>query len=177
MSEEIIEYRGEQIDVGHIRENLSAFRKNNGTPWFTPEELEKEVQKRILLKKRYIGRLTGTRYEKNQGFRLEFYLREHQMFPQAFETKVNDHQAVLLVRKLFKHFGDSYRAKHVNVRFHGNRQSGNAGGWGGLRLSHNPNIGLICHEVAHYFHKKHDRKLMHLIKRMIHYCEKKGWVK
>ena len=176
LSSEEIEYRGEKIDIGKIREWVANAKNGDGTPYFSSEEAEAWIRREILLRKREIGRLTGARFDKNQGFHLVFYAKERQMFPKAFETKVTDHEATLLVRKLFRHFGNKYSAKHLTVRFFGNRQSGNAGGWRGMRLSHNPNIGLICHEVAHYFHKKHDRKLMKWIQKMIRYCEKKGWL-
>jgi len=170
---EVIEYRGEKIPVGWYREQYAGFKNEDGSPYFTPEKLEVEVQKKVLQRKKDIGRFTGARFDKNQGYRLTFYLREHQLFPKAFETKIEDHQATLIVRKLLRHFGKKYAAKSLRVRFRGNKQSG-AVGWG-IRLSHNPSIGLICHEVAHIFHRRHDKKLMRVMGRMIAYCEKKGY--
>ena len=104
---------------------------------------------------------------------LKFYRKERELFPE-FDLKVSDEDAVVIVRKLLRHFGRKGRYSKVKVRFYGNRDSGE-NGWFGIRLSHKPSIGLICHEVAHEFHRKHDRKLMRLIGRFIHYCEKKSY--
>ena len=172
---EVIKYRGEQIDVGKIREWCANAKNKDGTSYFTPEQVEIWVKREVLRRKREIGRYTGARFEKHGGFHLAFYQKERQLFPKAFETKVTDHEAVLLVRKLLRHFGRKGLASCEIIRFYGNRQSGSAG-WR-LRLSHNPSIGLICHEVAHRFEHNHNKKMMRWIQRMIHYCEKKRWLK
>jgi len=184
MSEDKILYRGEEIDVGRIRENLTSFKNNDRTPWFTPSELEAEIQKQILTEKRMIGRLTRTRYEKNQGYRLAFYLKEQQTFPEAYRTKVSDVGARIIVSKLLQHFHGLKLAHQkrwellgkVHLRFWGNGQSGSAGRRQ-IRLSHNPSIGIICHEVAHVRIRKHNKKLMRLIKKMVNYCKKKNYWK
>lgn len=105
---------------------------------------------------------------------LKFYRKETEMFPEAFNIKVSDHEAELIVRKLLRHFGRKGRYSKVKIRFWGHRGSG-GNGWFGIRLSHDPSIGLICHEVAHDFHSKHDKILLRYIKRMIAYCEKNSY--
>jgi len=103
-TKEIINYRGIEINVSWIRESLVSFKNNDGSPYFSPIELEKRVQKEITKRKRHIGKITGSRYEKNEGYRLSFYLKEKQIYPKAYETKISDEKAILLVRKLFRHF-------------------------------------------------------------------------
>ncbi len=169
---EIIMYRGEEINVTAYREGLMHWRNQDGTPYYTPEQIERQVQKGILREKRLIGRYTGARFEKHSGFHLAFYEEEHKLFPEAYSTKVSDAEAEKIVRKLLRHFGFSVTARNVHVRFYGNRQTG-ACGWD-IRLSHNPTVGLVCHEVSHKFHTRHDKKLTRWMKRMIAYCYKKN---
>jgi len=175
MTEEIIEYRGHKINVDLIRRQLQSFKNEDGTPYYTIIELNKEVEKQVLNEKRYIGRVTGARYEKNQGFRLVFYLKERQLYPKAFQTKIDDDVAKILVKKLFRHFYKIEAKGCKKIRFYGNRGSGNYGWWN-ITLSHNPSIGLICHEVAHRKFKKHTKRMMKFIGRLVDYCIKKGYL-
>jgi len=131
------------------------------------ERLEIEVRKYIEREKRYIMRMR--QINNNQGFRLKFYLVERQEFPEAFKSQVIDSEVKKIVSKLARHF----KIGNPRVRFYGNRQSGSSG-WD-IRLSHNPNLGLICHELAHQKHRGHNKKLMSLIGRMVKYCTKKQW--
>lgn len=172
--QETIEYRGCIIDVSKIRDHLQRFRNDVGLPYYTPEELEEEVKKRIILRKRHIGRITGARYEKNGGYRLAFYYKEKQEYPIAYNTKLEDAEVEKLVRKLFRHFYKLKADRCMKVRFYGNRQGGSFG-WG-IRLSHNPSIGLICHEVAHWKFKRHNKRMLKFIGRLINYCRKKGYL-
>lgn len=170
---ETIEYRGHKINVGWYREQYASFKKDDGTAYFTQEELETQVQKRVLEEKRHIGRITGARFDKHNGFRLAFYQNERQKFPQAFETKVTDSEAKKIVQKLVRHF--KLRSRKISIRLYANRQSGACGSYG-IRISHNASIGLICHEVAHLKHKKHTKIMVSFMSRLINYCTKKGWM-
>ena len=107
---------------------------------------------------------------------LKFYVKEQDMFKEAYGIKVSDSEAKKIVRKLLRHFGSSEKAESVNVRFYGNRQTGNYSAYG-IRLSHNPSVGIICHEVAHSFHWGHDKKLMRWIGKLNRYCKKKEYWK
>ncbi len=173
--QEIIEYRGCIIYVSQIRDHLQRFKNKDGTPYYTFIELEEEVKKKIIQRKREIGRITGARQEKNEGYRLSFYLKERQLYSEAFETKIEDAEAEKLVRKLFRHFYKREANRCMHVRFYGNRQGGSFG-WG-IRLSHNPSIGLICHEVAHWKFKRHTNKMLKFIGKLVKYCKKKGYMK
>lgn len=173
MAEEIIMWRGEKIPVGWYKEQYQAFKKADGTPYFTVEELEKQVQRRVLDRKRNIGRITGARFEKHSGFRLAFYEKEHKVFSEAYSIHVIDESAVKIVRKLLRHFGKGNLAKEVKVRFWGTGDGGSNGF--GLWFSHNPSIGLICHEVAHYFEEHHNKKLMRWMKKLTNYCKRKNY--
>ena len=161
---EIIEYRGQPINVGKYREIYQGFN-------LRPERIEELVQRKVRQKKQFIGRILGR--EAHDGYRLAFYQQEHQLFSETYEIKVSDKDAKKIVKKLLRHFGTSRKAKAWEVRFFGNHQSGSCG-WN-IRLSHNPSIGLICHEVAHTFHLRHDKKLLRYIKRMIIYCQKNSY--
>lgn len=173
MTEEIIIHRGEKINVSQIRKRLASFKNEDGTLYYSPTELEEEVKREILYEKRWIGRAKGAKFEKHQGFCLKFYLQERQLFPEAFSTKVSDDLARKIVKKLIRHFYGRKASSCPSVRFYGHKQSG-ALGWG-MRLSHNPSIGLICHEVAHMRVSRHSKKLMRLIKKMVKYCKKKNY--
>jgi len=175
MTEEVIEYRGYNINVSQIRNQLQSFKNEDGTPYYTPIELDREVQQYVLKEKRLIGRMTGARYEKNEGYRLAFYMKERQLYPKAYEIKVNDNIAEILVKKLFRHFYKIKAEDCKKIRFYGNRGSGSYGWWN-IRLSHNPSIGLICHEVAHRKFKRHTKKMMKFIGKLINYCIKKGYL-
>ena len=175
---EIIEYRGHTLNVNDVREQLQSFKNSDGSPYFSVDEVERQVQRYIMRWKRCIGRLEGSvNREKYQGFRLAFYLKERELYPEAFETKVDDRTAELLVKKLYRHFYDVRSDFTPPVRFYGNRQSGKYYSVGFIRLCHNPSIGLICHEVAHRKFKRHNKKMLKFMKKLINYCAKKGYIK
>lgn len=176
-TEEIIMYRGHKIDVSKIRDWVSRCKNEDGTPYYSPEEAERQVQREILDQKRVIGQLMGSlTREKYGGYSLRTYQREHQMFPEAFKTKVFDKDAVKIVRKLLRHFGKPEMAKNIKVSFWGNRQSG-CSTWNEIRLSHNPSIGLITHEVTHKFRSRHGKKFLKFMKKAINYCSKNKNIK
>lgn len=109
---------------------------------------------------------------------LKFYEKERQQYPEAFTHKVSDEGAKIIVKKLKRHFKI---IRLYGLRFYGNSGSGSAYPNGYIRLSHNPSVGMICHEVAHLFNKRkygnwnHNKKLMRTIKRMVNYCKRKNY--
>ena len=161
-NEEVIKFLGNEIDVGWIREKYTKLFPD-------PEVCEMKVQEKVEEQKREIKRLHH-KYVENEGFRLTFYKNEHHIYKDAFDLKLSDAEAVKIVKKLVRHFKLYHRT--VTVRFFGNKQSGRCNWCGLIRLSHNPSLGLICHEVAHLGHRRHDKKLMKLMGKLIKYCEK-----
>ena len=72
---------------------------------------------------------------------------EERQYWDEYNSKVSNEESRIIVMKLAKHFKLSIR----NVYFHGNRDSGTAYCFGGkIRLSNNPSIGIISHEVCHF---------------------------
>jgi len=64
-----------------------------------------------------------------------------------YEIKVSNNQAEMIVKKLARHF----KLQIYHVYFHGRQDSGTAYNFGHrIRLSQNPSIGTICHEVNHF---------------------------
>jgi len=124
-----------------------------------------------------------TAREKYGGFTKKFYLVERQLFPQAFETKVSDAGARIIVSKLLRHFFNRKLVRpnkwgtlrEVHLRFRGN--GGGSAGYNHIRLPHNPSLGILCHEVAHLKHLRHTKKMMIYIKRLLRYCEKHNYWK
>lgn len=172
---EVIIYRGQEIDVGKIQNWLCSARNSDGTPYYTSKEIEDNLQREILNSKIMIGRLLGSENRERYGsWRLAFYQKEYQLFPEAYSTKVSDKNAIKIVQKLLKHFGKKRMSKTIHVRFWGNRQSGSSS-WNEIRLSHNPSVGLICHEVGHKFVSRHSKKLMRFMKKAIRYCNKMNY--
>jgi len=108
------------------------------------------------------------------GFGLSFYHNERITFKDAFELKLSDEEAKKFVKKLTRHF----KLNCQSIRFYGNSGSGMCTWRGDLRLSHNPSVGLVCHEIAHLAHRRHDKKLMRWIKKLCNYSKKmKYWRK
>ena len=74
-----------------------------------------------------------------------FYERNH--WEKENDMKVSNKEAEMVVKKLSKHFKLSIRY----VEFYGFRDSGMASSWSGrIRLSNNPSVHVICHEVCHF---------------------------
>jgi len=76
---------------------------------------------------------------------LNYYADERKLYKEAYGLNVDDKKAVKVMRKLCNH----YDVPEPCVRFWGYNDSGSAGSRS-IRLSHNPSIGLIMHEFAHY---------------------------
>ena len=74
------------------------------------------------------------------------------------DMKTSNIHAEMIVKKLTKHFKLPFR----NVWFHGHRDSGRVWSCGNMRLSNNPSVHVICHEVCHLLcWKKHDKHPQH----------------
>jgi len=158
---EVIKYLDNEIQVDWIREKYANLFPD-------PEVCEMKVQEKIEEQKREIKRLHH-KYVENEGYNLTFYKNEHHIFNEAFNLKLSDAEAVEIVKKLTRHF----KLKFGSVRFYGAKQSGRCGWWTAeLRLSHNPSLGLVCHEVAHLAERRHCKKLMKVMGKLIKYCEK-----
>lgn len=80
------------------------------------------------------------------------YAEEHKLFSLAYALLVTDAEADLIVRKICHHF----KVGAPPIYFRGNRQSGICYR-DRVGLSHNPSVGLILHELAHWCH---DRKVI-----------------
>lgn len=78
-----------------------------------------------------------------------YYAEERRIFRDCYDLQISDDDALLILRKLCRR----YKVRIPHVRFWGSRDSGSDGG-GGIRLSHNPTLGLVLHEFAHRAHKK-----------------------
>lgn len=107
---------------------------------------------------------------------LKFYKTESVQFEREESIKLTDQQARKIAKKLTKHYGIQLE----KLKFHGHRQSGTS--WNkrdAITVSHDPNIVLLCHEIAHQIQRqqngksRHDKKLLALIKKMLRYCMKK----
>ena len=159
---EKIEFEGYEIPVGWYREQCLKLYPDR------PEFCEVFVKDKVEEVKKKLKR-----YNSTQGYKLVFYNKERQVFKDAYTIKLSDSEAVKIAKKLTRHF----KLKFGSVRFYGNSQSGRCSWWTAeLRLSHNPSLGLVCHEVAHLGEKRHSKKLMKLMGKLIRYCEKmKYW--
>jgi len=74
-----------------------------------------------------------------------YYREERKTYWEAYDFIIHDDEVELILKKLCRH----YKVRVPNFRFYGHRDSGSAG-YGGLRLSHEPSMGLILHEFGHY---------------------------
>jgi hypothetical protein len=74
---------------------------------------------------------------------LKYYADEEEVFRQEREMKISDAEAGLVYQKLAKKYKLSQR-----LEFYGNQQSGSCSVCR-VRLSHNPSIATLSHEVAH----------------------------
>jgi hypothetical protein len=83
---------------------------------------------------------------------LKYYANEREIFRQERETKISDAEAELVYLKLAKKHKLSQR-----LEFFGTRQSGSCSPMR-VKLSHNPSIAILSHEVAHAIQYKKFRK-------------------
>jgi len=101
---------------------------------------------------------------------LKYYSKEQEQLQEAYSLKVSDEDAKVIVKKLLRHFIKP--RFQCNIRFFGNCQSGGAYNNGDIRLSHEPSLGLVCHEVAHQVLTWNQRQ-----KRRVYVQTASGWKK
>jgi predicted metallopeptidase len=108
----------------------------------------------------------------------KFYFTESYKFPEECKLQITDQETILISRKLARHF--SFNLDKVSFR--GNRQYGFAyNKKDEIRLSHNPNIELMCHELAHIHNRQkfnnphHNKKLMRTIEKFLKFCKKNNY--
>jgi hypothetical protein len=83
---------------------------------------------------------------------LRYYANEEEVFKKEREMKISDAEAVSIYEKL----AGKYKLPQ-KLEFYGNRQSGACSSFR-VRLSHNPSIAILSHEVAHAIQYKKFRK-------------------
>lgn len=107
---------------------------------------------------------------------------EWKLFEKEYDQKVADDDAQFIVNKLTKHF----KLGKIEVFFRGNSGNGTAFVYDyrpKIRLSHNPSIGTIAHEVTHFLAQKrwgrlirhNSKKWITQLKRVVNYGNKKSW--
>jgi hypothetical protein len=122
--------------------------------------------------------------------RLLYYENERKEFPKEFGTNLNTKEADAIIRKLIRHYKlDNYNSwsfvgttssrcitRHetiYNKKIHGKFK---------FSRTHT-SIGVICHELAHaietikYGRSTHAKRHFNIMKRLINYCRKMGYVK
>ena len=114
---------------------------------------------------------------------LIFYKKERKMLDSiGFAPRdkvVTEKEALTIIKKLCRHF----KIPRVpNVRFYGNRDSGNCGYE--IRLCHKPSFEVIIHELAHWHNRVkgistgHDKKFTKTDKKFAKYVMKMNyWIK
>jgi len=83
---------------------------------------------------------------------LKYYADERELFRKEREMKILDAEAVSIYEKLAGKYKLSQK-----LEFYGNRQSGSCSVFR-IRLSHNPSIAILSHEVAHAIQYKKFKK-------------------
>lgn len=112
---------------------------------------------------------------------LIYYKNERDEFQEEFKKTLSSTDAVIIViRKLIKH----YKLGNPNINITSGRNHSNASRWHITINNQQFNFGVICHEVAHTYQAKkyagqkirwHTKKHRMIMKRMLHYCERKNW--
>lgn len=86
---------------------------------------------------------------------LKYYTREQQLFSAEYATKLDDEEATYVFERLRGHYHFSQW-----LEIGGGRGSGHCNSWR-IRVSHEPSIGLMAHEVAHAIHIRGDGEKFH----------------
>jgi len=112
-------------------------------------------------------------------YRLKFYEKERQEFPDEFDMKISQSEATKITKKLARHF--KFTAPSILFKYNSEDQGlAKLSGWV-MNLSKSPNLLLLLHELAHFhnYEKKlnynHNKKLMRTIRRFVRYCRKKNY--
>jgi len=106
---------------------------------------------------------------------LKFYSEERKEFEAQAKTTIADKNVSKFAHKIARHF--KVKLSHITLRCYSG--SGSASRvYDSIRLSHNPSVLLIIHEIGHIYtrqklgEQKHNKKLMGFIRRAVHYAEK-----
>lgn len=94
---------------------------------------------------------------------------------------MRDSEAERITNKIARHF----KLGKFRVYFYGNSGSARIWSYGKMRLSHNPSLATICHELCHPLcYKRYKKRIRHGTKkwnyqlnRLIEYCRKKNFWK
>ena len=112
------------------------------------------------------------------SYRLKFYEQERELFPTEFNLKITQQEAHKITKKLARHF--KFTAPELNFRYNADYGLAKLGGWV-MNLPKQPDLGLLIHELAHFYNYEkglnyhHNKKLMKTIQRLIHYCRKRNY--
>jgi len=99
----------------------------------------------------------GTQYATSN-----YYREERNTYRQAYDLYLTNEEAVLIVKKICRHYKS---AGFPDIKFWGTRDSGSMG-YGQLRISNNPSIGLIIHELGHAL--KSSSEMQKIIRKVSH---------
>lgn len=109
---------------------------------------------------------------------LKFYSIEKQLFAKESHAFFTDKHTLKICKKLARHF----KFRVSKIRFRNMKSYGRATfDDNSITFMHGPSILAICHELAHLYQYQrigksyHGKKLLTIIRRMLAYCESKGW--
>ena len=112
--------------------------------------------------------------------RLVFYQKEWKVHKEAYEKKiVGNDDTQFIAKKLMRHF--KIRCRVISGGTQGGGRAWVSTFGSTIKVPKECPFGVLCHELAHVWqHKlegktKHNKGLARLIRRMNHYCEKKGY--
>lgn len=107
-----------------------------------------------------------------------FYDIEQKEFAIEHEIRLTKIEAKRYVKKICRHF----KQEPITIKFHGKRNGRNSGSadWEGriIRVSHNPTVLVLAHELAHIFTKSgHTKRGLVMLEKIIVYSRKKNYWK
>jgi hypothetical protein len=110
---------------------------------------------------------------------LVYYQIERAEFKEAFNKALSYEEAEIIYKKLCKHF----KLREVRLDWTSGCIRPKCSNWRVLLNYDNNNFGVLCHEVGHLWQFQklnehdswHNKKHKKIMKRMIHYCEKRNW--
>lgn len=113
---------------------------------------------------------------------LKFYQKESELFPKEDNLILSDKETLMITKKLSRHF----KFMINQVRFYGRGKNHSVAYEDGIRLNHNPYLLVLIHELSHVYnyqkiqwkkpyYKAHTKRLMHTMKKFIHYCRRKKY--
>lgn len=115
--------------------------------------------------------------------RLVFYMKDWATHKEAYEKKIVGNADIhFIAKKLMRHFKIRCSVESCG-RMHGGRAWVANWGYSSITVPSICPFGTLCHELAHVWQfkrerkTKHNKNLMKLIKRLNRYCEKKDYWK